>query len=136
MKAIAISLTVPVLVMLGGCNGLERARIVVRYGSVAAVDSTEVALDRLRVEQTLAAFSKESGFTCRPHIKRVEELTCRGPRDLHMTFRPVHNRAEFIAEFTWLDTGGRTPEEFADLVQRFSSAMAMTVGAENVITST
>jgi hypothetical protein len=103
------------------------------YGSDSGQEEWRLdASNRKRVEEAFKSFSERNGYKCRPHAKRVEEIKCRGPRDLHLLFQPVMNKAEFVAEFTWVDTSDRTHEEFMRHVSQFKSELGAAVGETNV----
>jgi hypothetical protein len=65
----------------------------------------------------------------------VEEIKCRGPKDLHLVFQPAMNKAEFVAEFTWVDSSDRTHREFMRHVAQFKSDLGAAVGDNNVRTA-
>lgn len=118
---------------LHGCGRWEHASVRVVYGQQSGPEEWRLeASSRKRVEDAFTAFSERNGYKCRPHVKRVEEIKCRGPRDLHLMFQPAMNQAEFVAEFTWVDTSDRTHEEFMRHVDRFRSELAAAVGEGNV----
>ena len=118
---------------LHGCAKWEHASVHVVYGQQSGSDEWRLdASTRKRVEDAFTAFSERNGYKCRPHVKRVEEIKCRGPMDLHLTFQPTMNKAEFVAKFTWVDTSDRTHEEFMRHVIRFKSELGATVGENNV----
>ncbi|MBM0105944.1 hypothetical protein JM946_14525 [Steroidobacter sp. S1-65] len=85
-----------------------------------------------KISKSFWAVAEASGYKCRAHVKRVEEITCRGPRDMYVTFKPALNKPEFVAKFNWLDFNGRTPEEFKRHVQAFSSSITTAVDDESV----
>lgn len=115
------------------CGSWEHASVRVVYG----VDSGPAqwrleASSRKRVEDAFKAFAERNGYKCRPHVKRVEEIQCRGPKDLHLVFQPAMNKAEFVAKFTWVDTSDRTHREFMRHVAQFKSELSAAVGDTNV----
>jgi hypothetical protein len=116
-----------------GCGRWEHASVRVVYGQEFGSDEWRLdASTRKRVEDAFTAFSERNGYKCRPHVKRVEEIKCRGPRDLHLNFQPSMNKAEFVAKFTWVDTSDRTHEEFMRHVSQFKSELGAAVGETNV----
>jgi hypothetical protein len=118
---------------LHGCGSWEHASVHVVYGPEFATEEWRLeASNRKRVEDAFKAFSERNGYKCRPHVKRVEEIKCRGPRDMHLVFQPAMNKAEFVAKFTWVDTSDRTHEEFMRHVAQFKSELAAVVGETNV----
>jgi hypothetical protein len=125
--ALLLTLTLP------GCGAWEHASVHVVYGGESAHDAWRLdASNRKRVEDAFKAFSERNGYKCRPHVKRVEEIKCRGPRDLHLVFQPAMNKAEFVAEFTWVDSSQRTHQEFMRHVAQFKTDLAAVVGDNNV----
>jgi hypothetical protein len=116
-----------------GCGTWEHASVRVVYGPESGPEEWRLdASNRKRVEDAFKAFSERNGYKCRPHIKRVEEIKCRGPKDLHLVFQPAVNKAEFVAEFTWVDSSDRTHQEFMDHVSKFKSELSAAVGDANV----
>jgi hypothetical protein len=118
---------------LHGCGSWEHASVHVVYGAESAQDEWRLdASNRKRVEDAFKSFSERNGYQCRAHVKRVEEIKCRGPKDLHLVFQPAMNKAEFVAEFTWVDTSDRTHQEFMRHVAQFKSDLGAAVGENNV----
>jgi hypothetical protein len=118
---------------LQGCGTWEHASVHVVYGQQSGPDEWRLdASNRKRVEEAFKAFSERNGYKCRPHIKRVEEIKCRGPKDLHLVFQPTMNKAEFVAKFTWVDTSDRTHREFMRHVSQFRAELGAAVGESNV----
>lgn len=119
--------------MLHGCGAWEHASVHVVYGAESAQDEWRLdASNRKRVEDAFKSFSERNGYQCRAHVKRVEEIKCRGPKDLHLVFQPTMNKAEFVAEFTWVDSSDRTHQEFMRHVAQFKSDLGAAVGENNV----
>jgi hypothetical protein len=119
--------------MLLGCGAWEHASVHVVYGAESGPDEWRLdASNRKRVEDAFKSFSERNGYQCRAHVKRVEEIKCRGPKDLHLLFQPAMNKAEFVAEFTWVDSSDRTHQEFMRHVAQFKSDLAAAVGENNV----
>lgn len=85
-----------------------------------------------KISKSFWAVAEANGYKCRAHVKRVEEITCRGPRDMYVTFKPALNKPEFVAKFNWLDFDGRTPEEFKRHVQAFSASISAAVDDESL----
>lgn len=129
----SIASAVLLALALHGCGTWEHASVHVVYGPDSGPEEWRLeASSRKRVEDAFKAFSERNGYKCRAHVKRVEEIMCRGPRDLHLTFQPTMNKAEFVAEFTWVDTSDRTREEFMRHVTQFKSDLGAAVGKTNV----
>lgn len=129
----SIAAALLVLAALQGCGTWEHASVRVVYGQASGPDEWRLdASSRKRVEDAFKAFSERNGYKCRPHIKRVEEIKCRGPKDLHLVFQPTMNKAEFVAEFTWVDTSDRTHREFMRHVSQFQTELSAAVGETNV----
>lgn len=87
---------------------------------------------RQRVSKSFWKVAEANGYKCRAHVKRVEEITCRGPKDMHVTFKPTLNRPEFVATFNWIELGDRTHDEFTSYVEKFSASMMSTVNDKTV----
>lgn len=103
------------------------------YGQESGAEEWRLdASTRKRVLEAFNAFAERNGYKCRTHPKRVEEIKCRGPKDLHLEFQPELNKAEFVAEFTWVDSSGRTHQEFMRHVSQFQSELSAAVGETNV----
>jgi hypothetical protein len=120
-------------VMLQGCGAWEHASVRVVYGAESAPEEWRLnASTRKRVEDAFKTFSERNGYKCRPHAKRVEEIKCRGPKDLYLFFQPTMNKPEFVAEFTWVDSSDRTHQEFMRHVSQFKSDLSAAVGETNV----
>jgi hypothetical protein len=118
---------------LHGCGSWEHASVSVAYGSTSGPEAWRLdAANRKRVEDAFKAFSERNGYKCRPHVKRIEEIKCRGPKDLHLEFQPTMNKAEFVAEFTWVDSSDRTHDEFLRHVSKFQTELGAVVGEMNV----
>jgi len=118
---------------LHGCGRWEHASVRVVYGQGSGPEEWRIdASTRKRVEEAFNTFSQRNGYKCRTHPKRVEEIKCRGPQDLHLEFQPELNKAEFVAEFTWVDSSGRTHQEFMRHVSQFKTELGAAVGETNV----
>jgi hypothetical protein len=118
---------------LGSCAENDRASVTIEYREPSGIPSLEPPT-RQRIIAAFKAYASAKGYQCRPHPKRLEELTCRGPRDMHITFKPDLNRRSFVAQFNWLEVHGRTREEFQRHVGDFSSSMARAVKDADVRT--
>jgi hypothetical protein len=118
----------------GGCSDIwEQATVEISYASPLEADKYVLqSFNRMRVEEVFRRFTKQHGYTCKAHIKRVEEIRCRGPRDLYLVFRPAPNKPEYIARFSWADVGHRTHAEFTSHVLRFEREFVSVVGAPQV----
>jgi len=133
MKLTNLIAALLLILTLHGCGSWEHASVHVVYGAESAAEEWRLeASTRKRVEDAFKAFSERNGYKCRPHPKRVEEIKCRGPKDLHLVFQPSMNKAEFVAEFTWVDTSDRTHQEFMRHVALFERELSAAVGAPNV----
>jgi hypothetical protein len=122
---------------LTGCGTTEHTSVTVAYlsdsGPNSAVRNWHFSgPSKKQVETAFQSFSEKYGYRCRAHRKRVDEITCRGPKDLHLTFMPSLNRAEFVADFSWLDSSNRSHKEFVHHVADFKKTLAAAVGSENV----
>jgi hypothetical protein len=119
--------------LLAACGSYERASVTIAYGQMGQADEWQLAmLERKRVEDAFKAFSETNGYKCMPNIKRVQEITCHGPKDVNLTFQPSLNQSEFVAKFSWVDSGARTHAAFIDLVSEFVQSIGTVVGEGNV----
>jgi hypothetical protein len=117
---------------LSGCSDvLEHARVTISYDP-GPDQIALVGTNRKRVEDEFRSFSERNGYKCEPQMKRTEEIACRGPNDLRLTFQPSLNKHEFVAEFSWADVGGRTHEEFMSYVLNFKNAFSSIFGDDHV----
>lgn len=130
------AITLVACLALVSCAKGEYATITMSYPA-----QTEDASDRgpwptlplrQRISKAFWEVAEKNGYECRAHVKRVEEITCRGPQDLHVTFKPSLNQPEFVAKFNWVDIDGRTPEEFERHISQFASSMTTAVADENL----
>lgn len=87
---------------------------------------------RQRVSKAFWEAAETNGYKCRAHVKRVEEITCRGPKDMHVTFKPTLNKPEFVATFNWVELGDRTSDEFRSHIEKFSTSIASAVNDSTV----
>jgi hypothetical protein len=81
-------------------------------------------------ERILGAFrdiAKAQGYKCNERSKRVEDITCSGPKRMNVLFEPELNRREYKVHFNWVEWHGRTREEFDGHVQQFAAAMTAAV---------
>ncbi|HTE41813.1 MAG TPA: hypothetical protein VK629_13360 [Steroidobacteraceae bacterium] len=119
---------------IAGCGSYERASLTITYDQASQPAEWRFdGLARKRVEDSLKTVSQASGYQCSPNFKRPEETDCTGPLDLYLTFKPVLNKSEFIAVFSWVDSGDRTHEEFIELVSEFKRNIGAAVGESNVL---
>jgi hypothetical protein len=126
MRQLQPTVYVSVLALcLNSCGDIwEQATVTIAYAS--PVKSGEFALlgaNRKRVQDAFEEFSERNGYKCRAHVKRIEEITCKGPDDLHLVFQPSLNKEEFVAKFSWADLGRRTHEEFMKHVLNFKNEL-------------
>lgn len=107
-------------ILLSGCGAWENATVTIAYSPDTKQEAWRSGKSpRQQVEAAFREFSLQHGYKCRPHIKRVEEITCRGPQDLYLTFQPTTNKPEFVARFSWVDSPERTHEAFLRQVAAF-----------------
>jgi hypothetical protein len=119
---------------LGGCDDMwEQATVTISYAPASGANELgPLTNDRKRVEEVFINVSERQGYKCRAHVKREEELTCRGPNDLHLVFQPSLNKQEFVAKFSWADVGGRTHEKFMQHVSGFKNGFSAIFGEDHV----
>jgi hypothetical protein len=110
---------------LVGCAKGDFATVTIVYRSSAPqldVPSLEMPA-RQRIVSAFTAFTSTHGYKCQPSLKRPEEITCRGPRNMNVTFAPELNRHTFVAHFNWLEIGSRSRSEFERHAAEFVSAL-------------
>jgi hypothetical protein len=118
---------------LGGCARGDYTTVRITYPPDVQGDQWPSKVSsRQRIFQSFWKVAEANGYKCRRHPKRVEEITCRGPRDMHITFRPTLNKPEFVATFNWLELGDRKPEEFERHIASFTSSLTRTANDSNV----
>lgn len=122
-----------VMSALGACTGGDYATVRISYPAKAQVNSWQIGpSSRQRIIHSFWKVAEANGYKCRAHAKRVEEITCRGPKDMHITFKPALSGPEFVATFNWLELGDRTPDEFKRHVSGFTASMTRAVNDGNV----
>jgi hypothetical protein len=125
--------TATAVALMTACGSYDRASVTIAYGQVSQADEWRLTmLERQRIEDAFKKFSETNGYKCMPNIKRVEEVTCHGPKNINLTFQPSLNKSEFVAKFSWVDSAVRTHHEFADLVSAFGRSIGAVVGESNV----
>jgi len=131
-----ISITLTATFGIASCAQGDYATISVTYPAQAPSASdqwprADIPL-RQRVSKSFWKAAEANGYKCRPHVKRVEEITCRGPKDVHVTFKPTLNKPEFVVTFNWVELGDRTSDEFRSLIEKFSASMLSAVNDKTV----
>jgi hypothetical protein len=119
--------------MLCGCMGGDYATVTISYRLEG--QAFRWSLDPPTRQKIVIAFkhyTEAHDYKCRPHAKRVEEVTCRGPKGLHMTFMPELNKPAFVAKFNWLISEDRTHDEFHEHVSSFANDIAHAVEEADV----
>jgi hypothetical protein len=113
------------LAAAGGCAKGDFATVAIVYQSATPqVDLPSLETPaRLRIVTAFNAFTSAHGYKCQPGLKRPEEILCRGPRNMNVTFVPELNRHAFVARFNWLEIGGRSREEFERHTSEFVQAL-------------
>jgi hypothetical protein len=119
--------------LLSACNSSEQASVEITYETGIQANSLySSSMGRQNVETAFKLFSKRNGYKCQANFKRVEEIDCRGPKDIFLRFVPTLNKPEFVATFGWVESGDRTHSEFERLVSEFGAEMSRVVGSQNV----
>lgn len=119
------------------CGTRANASVTVTYTPIVQPEAWQFGmLPRASIQKAFEQFSAANGYRCFPHPRRVEEITCRGPDDLHLKFLPTINRPEFVATFTWVRSRGHTHEEFMEQIlalkkQMESTGMTVSVSTDN-----
>lgn len=134
-KSAALVIPAIVGVVLSGCgNAFENAKVTVSYASGSETEELSLVRreEKQHIEEAFQRFSKNHGYKCHSNIKRVEQITCRGPDGLHLTFQPSLNRPEFVAHFSWANVAGRTHDEFLSHVATFQTELSSEVGKDRV----
>lgn len=125
MPTIASSL----LVLLSSCTKDDFATVTIEYPRSAR--QGQLSLERShkqRVSEAFNSVAREQGYECRPHRKRLDEIRCKGPKEMNILFQPDLNQPRYIATLNWLEVGDRSREEFdahvAEFVQSMDGAIA------------
>jgi hypothetical protein len=118
---------------LSACSYWEHASVTIKYVAAPPSDGWSLpSSGQYGVKDAFKQLSDSNGYKCRTNFKHPDGLLCRGPKDLHLSFRPALNKAEFVADFSWVNTSDRTHDEFARLVASFATQMAAIVGDQHV----
>jgi hypothetical protein len=118
---------------LHACARGDYATVRIAYPADVPTDLWQTKVSsRQKIFQSFWKVADANGYKCRRHPKRVEEISCRGPKDMHITFKPALNKLEFVATFNWLEIGDRSPEEFQRHIASFVTSLTRTADASNV----
>jgi hypothetical protein len=132
-SALAPSLLAALLV---GCAQRDSVTVTLEYQRHA--QRGVLTLEPSQKERVNAAFKRvaeEKDYKCRPHVKRVEEITCEGPRKMNIRFQPDLSRPRYSATFTWLEVDDRTRAEFDGHVAGFVQSMRLAIADPDVAIS-
>jgi len=114
------------LAVLAGCGRNDLATVTFEYP--AASRRAELTLEPSKKERVVSAFtsvSKDLGYSCRPHRKRLDEIGCSGPKKLNIKFQPDLNEPRYIATLNWVEVGDRSRPEFDRHVAEFVQSMRL-----------
>jgi hypothetical protein len=121
---------------LGACAKGDYATVTIGYQSRS--QSSEWNLEPSAKQRVGAAFKRTAeaqGYKCNERGKRLDEITCAGPKRMNVVFQPELNRPEFTAHFNWVEWHGRTREEFDGHIRKFAAAMTSAVPEARVVVS-
>lgn len=127
-RLIARPLAIALLIALGACARGDYATMTIQYQPRS--QTGEWTVTPTTRERILGAFrdtAKAQGYKCNERSKRVEDITCSGPKRMNVLFEPELNRREYTVHFNWVEWHGRTREEFEGHVQKFAAAMTAAV---------
>jgi hypothetical protein len=127
------ALTASLLAAIAGCAKDDFATVTIEYQPSAR--RGELSLEPPQKQRVAAAFTqvaKEYGYRCRPHIKRVEEIQCTGPKKMNIRFHPDLNRPRYIATLNWLEVGDRSATEFNGHVAAFVESMRVAIADPSI----
>jgi hypothetical protein len=92
----------------------------------------ELAFDpkptRSVVEEAIEAVSAARNLHCRRNARRLEEWTCRGPSDMHITCKPDGQHDRMIIQFTLVLRRPATRASFDGEVAAFTRFMQQRFG--------
>jgi hypothetical protein len=118
--AFALSL----LAALTGCARNDLATVTIAYP--ASAHRAELTLEPSKKQRVTDAFTrvaKERGYSCKPHVKRIEEIRCTGPKKMNIQFQPDLNEPRYVATLNWVEVGDRSRSEFDRHVDGFVQSM-------------
>jgi hypothetical protein len=121
------------LAVLAGCAKGDFATVVIEYK--ASSYASTLLLEppqKQRVAQAFTEAAKEQGYSCRPHIKRLEEIRCTGPKKMNIQFQPDLNRPRYVATLNWLEVGDRSRSEFERHVAEFVQSMRVAISDSSI----
>jgi hypothetical protein len=127
-RLIARLLAIALFGALGACARGDYATMTIQYQ--ARSQAGEWTVTPTARERILGAFrdtAKAQGYKCNERSKRVEDITCSGPKRMNVLFEPELNRREYKVHFNWVEWHGRTQQEFDSHVQKFAAAMTAAV---------
>ena len=125
------------LTSLAGCAKGDFATVSIEYHRIGRPDA--FSLETSERQRIVAAFTRVAAaehYKCHAHAKRVEEISCFGPKKMNITFQPELNRMAYTARFNWLELNDRTRGEFENHVATFAQAMRDAVADSDIRIST
>jgi hypothetical protein len=122
LKLTLLALTA--VAVTSACAEQDRASISIDYEMHSSADQWSLQPPaRQRIVKAFNTIAASKGYQCHTHAKRIEEVTCKGPKSMNVTFAPALNKAEFVVRFNWVAWHGRTHEEFATHVSNFTGSL-------------
>jgi hypothetical protein len=137
VRQLAPALVLPmVTVLFAGCTRGDFATVTIEYHRPAPGALTLEPPEKQRVTAAFTRVAKEMSYQCRPHVKRIEEVRCRGPKKMNITFQPELNRPLYVAKFNWLESDYRTRAEFDRHVAGFVQSLRLAIADPDIKIST
>ena len=116
---------------LAGCEPVARDAIYIALRPAAVEPGVAFDLEPTQsvVDDAIEAVSAARDLGCRRNARRLEEWTCRGPNDMHITCRPNGQHDRMVIEFTLVLRGPATRASFDGEVAEFVRFMQQRFGA-------
>jgi hypothetical protein len=130
-------LIVSLLTSLAGCAKGDFATVSIEYHRTGHPEAFSLEIsEKQRIVAAFTRVAAEKHYECHAHAKRVEEISCFGPKKMNITFQPELNRMAYTARFNWLELNDRTRDEFETHVAAFAEAMRDAVADSDISIST
>jgi hypothetical protein len=115
---------------LTGCDSVARDAIHIALRPQAVTSGVVFDLEPTQsaVEDAIEAVSTARDLHCRRNVRRLEEWTCRGPNEMHITCRPDGQHDRMVIEFTLVLRGPATRTSFDGEVAAFTRFMQQRFG--------
>lgn len=120
-------------VVLCGCGGTNHSTVTIEYKLPDSNSKLQNSLVQKNVRLAFDEFTTVHGYKCRPHIKRVEEITCRGKDGAFVEFEPVLGRPSSVASLTLVSSAPEARSRFQEEVRGLSEAMRAVPGVTSIV---